>query len=160
MNILIRELKKSEVKDVALVYSMVIHASYISYGEIAEGLAKSPTIFSPDAVKNFEKYITRGIGLKSRITYVALVNEIVVGFICVRIQKAKAGHFECWIDDIGVDKKFRRLGIAKRLLTESYAFGKRNKTKFFLLESGVRNTDVHRLFEKEGFKSLNTIFIK
>ncbi len=160
MKILIRELKKLDVQEVGRIYSEIIQPSYISYGEIAEGLAINTKKFSSTAVKDFEKYISRGIGLKTRITYVALAEQAVVGFMCVRIQKASAGHKECWIDDIGVGIKFRRLGVAKKLVHQADLFGKKNKSGYFFLESGYTNKSAHTFFEKEGFKPLNIVFIK
>lgn len=46
------------------------------------------------------------------------------------------------------------------LLKKAYEFGNINKVKYTLLESGTKNTGAHNLFKKEGFQSLNTVFIK
>jgi len=40
MKIIIEKLKKTDIKDACKIYTNVIDSSYISYGEIREGLAE------------------------------------------------------------------------------------------------------------------------
>jgi ribosomal protein S18 acetylase RimI-like enzyme len=159
MKLLIRKLKKSDIKETSLLYSKVINPSYISYGEITGGLAKNPKEFSNKVIDYFEKYITDSLNNGAGV-YVALADKNIVGFVCLEIKETEAGHKECWITDLGVSKLFRRFGIAKNLLQKAYSFGNKNKVKYFFLESGCSNTNAHSLFKKEGFAPLNIIFIK
>ncbi len=160
MTLLIRPLRKPEIKAVVSIYSKVIHPSYIAYGELNDGSAKNSKEFSNKAIKNFKKYVSGFLGKKDKAVYVAFIEKDMVGFICVEIKKAKAGHKECGIMDMGVAKPFRRLGIAKKLMQKVYSFGEKSKVKYFFLNSGYHNHGAHAFFKKEGFVPLNIVFIK
>lgn len=160
MTPIIRKLKKSDIDQTVLLYSKIIHPAYISYGEITEGLAISPKEFSNKALNAFKKFITKSLNRDGLAVFVAINEKDIIGFVCVEINKAKAGHQEGWITDLGVEKPFRKLGIAKKLLATAYLFGNKNKVKHFFIESGYANHGAHSVFKKEGFKPLNIIFIK
>ena len=160
MKLLIRLLKEQDIEKTTSLYSRVIHPSYIAYGELNEGSAKNPQQFSKKAVKNFKKYLKEFLSRKDKTVYLAIIKNKIVGFICIEIKKVKAGHKECGIMDMGVDKPFRRHGIAKKLIQKAYVFGKQNKVKYFYLSSGYKNLGAHALFKKEGFVPLNIVFFK
>ncbi len=92
--------------------------------------------------------------------FVASTDKNIIGFVCIEIKKAKAGHGEGWISDLGVLEPFRRFGVAKELMQHAYSFGRKHKIKHFFIESGYANHGAHALFEKEGFTPLNVVFIK
>ena len=154
------KLKKTDIEQTVLLYSKIIHPAYISYGEITEGLAINPKEFSDKALNSFKRFITKSLNSDNIAVYVALNKKDIIGFVCIEINKAKAGHQEGWITDLGVEKQFRRYGVAKKLLATAYSFGNKNKVKHFFIESGYANHGAHAVFKKEGFKPLNIIFIK
>jgi len=160
MKLLIRELKEADVEATSLVYAEVVHPAYISYGEVTDGLASELKVFSNKAIIYFKKYLANSLTSTDSAVYVALVDKKVIGFVCLEIKPAKAGHQECWIMDLGVLKSFRRADIAKKLMQKAYSFGKKSKVKYFFLESGYTNHSSHSLFKKEGFKPLNIVFVK
>ena len=155
----IDNLALSDLDAVVRIYSEVIGLSYVAYGELTEGFA-TPRGFSKQAPKLFAKEVRASIKSSVWCVYVARYKDRLVGFVYVELKKSPAGHRECWILDLGVSKKFRRMGIAQRLLAAAYKFGRVRKVKYFFLESGEGNTRAHRLFEKEGFSPLATIFVK
>lgn len=160
MRINFRELKRGDVERVVNLYSSVLHPSYISYGEITEGLAASTTEFSKDVSKKFEKYIRDSLRKKDRTVVLAFADNFLLGFICVDAKKAIGGHTECWISDLGVGKSHRRSGVAKRLMKEAMEWGRKHKARYYFLESGYTNTSAHKLFESEGFRPLNVVYMK
>lgn len=160
MKLLIRELKEADLESTSLVYAEVVHPAYISYGEVTDGLASELKVFSNKAIIYFKKYLANSLTKTDSVVYVALVDNKVIGFVCLEIKQAKAGHQECWIMDLGVKKSFRRAGIAKKLMHQAYSFGKKSKVKYFFLESGYANSGAHYLFKKEGFAPLNIVFVK
>jgi ribosomal protein S18 acetylase RimI-like enzyme len=152
-------MKIEDIDDVSNLYLKIIRPEYISYGEIANGMTNGINTFSKNAFRIFDKDLKRDFKNKNKPVFVSDLNGKIVGFVCLNISKTKVGK-ECWILDLGVNKKYRKLGIAKQLLSEAYKFGNKEKVKYFLLESGVNNHSAHELFKKQGFKPLNTVFIK
>ena len=159
MKISFSEMKKGDMNGVVDLYSRILHPSYISYGEITEGLAVNSKRFSKDVRSKFKKYIIGSVNRKNRRVLVARADGLVAGFVCVEIKKAAAGHLECWISDLGVDRLYRRSGIARKLIKKAKEWGKKEKAKYYFLESGHGNSNAHRLFESEGFSPLNIIFM-
>ncbi len=152
-------LEAVDVPAVMRIYAEAISRSYIAYEEVTKGLA-TPERFSKTAVKSFKQEIVDSIGSRVCRVYVARYEGVPAGFVNIELKKVAGGHRECWILDIGVEKRFRKMGIAKKLMRETYAFGKKNKVKYFFLESGASNVGAHEFFEKEGFAPLSTIFVK
>jgi ribosomal protein S18 acetylase RimI-like enzyme len=156
----IRELQESDIKETVATYMKVIHPAYISYGEITEGFATSSREFSPNVTEYFEKFITNSLNTHDRQVYVALVDEQVIGFVCMEVKHAEAKHNECWITDLGVTQPFRHVGVATALMHKAYAYGEEHQVAYFFLESGYDNHDAHSLFEHEDFVPLNVVFMK
>ena len=83
---------------------------------------------------------------KNYVPFVALFNNQIVGFVI--FQKTD----ELSVVSIAVNKDFRNLGIATKLMQEGEEYYKKNNFKTISLEVGEKNITAFLLYEKLGFK--------
>ncbi len=59
---------------------------------------------------------------------------------------------ECHITNIAVSPKYRKMGIASKLIKEMFKLCKYHETSYILLEVRAGNIPAKNLYEKFGFK--------
>ena len=57
----------------------------------------------------------------------------------------------CFIENVVTDKKYRRLGLASRVLDMAIAFAKDRHCYKVILQSGKARTEAHELYKNKGF---------
>lgn len=154
----IRRMIQSDIDTVVSIYTDIFEAPYISFGELASGLAQSPTQISPQASELFRQELLDDIDNLQTGLFVATLKSEVIGFAVATLEKTKIGHVECWLQDLGTSPKFRRKGVAKALVQYILQWGKQQGAEYFLLESGIHNKTAHKLFQNIGFLPLATVF--
>ena len=147
----------SDVDAVADLYADILGAAYISFSELKEGKATAPGRLTDHAPAIFREQLVSHVSTARHGFYVALAGGEVVGFVLASLHQADAGHTECWIDDIGVRRAWRRRGVATALLEQACRWGTAEGAKYFLLESGVQNRSAHLLCEQLGFEPLSVV---
>jgi ribosomal-protein-alanine N-acetyltransferase len=86
---------------------------------------------------------------KNSINKVALIDETVCGYICVRcIQE------ECHLLNLAVHPDYRRRGIASLLLQSVLSQIKERGCRFVFLEVRASNIGAQKMYEKFGFTSI------
>lgn len=153
-----RLMTKDDINAVVAIYTEAFDVPYISFGELAAGQAESPCQISPQASELFQQELEELINDLEAGLFVATLNSNIIGFAVATLNKTKAGHFECWLEDLGISPQFRRQGTAKNIVKEVLNWGTQKGAKYFLLESGIHNEAAHQLFENLGFQPLATVF--
>ncbi len=104
-----------------------------------------------------KSYFKKTLGRVAEKTVVALDGDKIVAYITFSIkerlplyQLKRVGH----ISGLMVDKKYRRLGIAKKLLDFSKDWFKRKGIKYSYLETSSQNHGAIKFYSKNNFQNL------
>lgn len=154
----LKAMNLADVDQVVELYAQVYSADYISFSELAAGLAEAPGVISEDAIDVFQDDLIEILTESPAGNFVATSKGEVVGFAMASLEEAPAGHMECWLNDLGVSPIYQGQNLGKQLIEAVISWGKANKAKYFLLESGAKNTKSHQLFESVGFQPMATVF--
>jgi ribosomal protein S18 acetylase RimI-like enzyme len=154
----VREMTPADVDSVVRVYAEVFDASYISFGELETGQAEALGKPSNQAPVIFRQELVDFLNDSQVGLFIASLGVEVIGFAVARLNQTKAGHTECWLDDLGTFPICRRRGVAQALVKHVLNWGTHKGAKYFLLETGVRNEAAHKLFEHLGFHPLALVF--
>ena len=87
---------------------------------------------------------------KNYITYKALFNNVIVGFVIGQISD------EINIVSIAVNKDYRNLGIATKLIKKLEEYAEDNNISNISLEVAYTNITAYLLYQKLGFKIRRT----
>ena len=101
------------------------------------------------------KYLKEALDDPNQILYVARINNEVAGFIRCEIRETP--HFykerkEAYIDDLIVVEKYRRQGIATKLVEECISWAGKKGVSLFTCKIWEFNEAPAKLFEKFGFR--------
>lgn len=87
------------------------------------------------------------------------LNNMLATFLVAKIDEKVVGYIgmwfvmdECHIANIAVDKDYRRMGIATKLVNELFKLCKQHKTTYVMLEVRTTNIPAQKLYAKLGFK--------
>ena len=78
---------------------------------------------------------------------VALLNDIIVGYVIGVIRRNRIGH----VVNIAVDSQFRRKGIGTELMKKLIELFKNREVELVRLEVRISNIPARKLYEKLGF---------
>jgi len=157
-HVTIRRMESRDIKGVVRVYEEVFDESYISFAELEEGKADGPQGPYEPAVVVFENELKEFLEHSEALLLVACVDRDLVGFALAELRRARAGHIECWLHDMGVSAAWRGQGIGHALAEPLMEWGTQAGAKYFLLETGVSNDLARRMFQELGFSALSTVF--
>src|SRR5690349_10051766 len=107
----IKKMSATEIEAVTNIYAEILHPSYISFSELAEGKAEGFGKLSEDAADIFRKQLVELVDSDTHSFFVATADDDIVGFVLASLHHTEAGHIECWLDDIGVRHAWRGNGI-------------------------------------------------
>ncbi len=83
---------------------------------------------------------------------VAILNNKIVGILTSEIQvKLHRAKKQSFIEDLIVDKEYRRQGIGKALLQNAVDYAKENDCEVIELTSYIKNESAHRFYEDNSF---------
>lgn len=92
------------------------------------------------------------------VVFVAMVDEKSkpVGFTQLYPKYSSAGAVKNWIlNDLYVDKEYRKQGIGEKLIKTAMNFAKENNATFVELSTAVDNYTAQSLYEQIGFEKQN-----
>ena len=147
-----------DVDQVVELYAQAYSTDYISFSELAAGLADAPGAIAEDAIDIFQDDLIEILTESADGNFVAKEKGDVVGFALASVEEAPAGHMECWLNDLAVSPGARGQSLGKQLIERVIEWGKGQNVKYFLLESGLNNSKSHQLFEGMGFQPMATVF--
>lgn len=85
------------------------------------------------------------------IIYVAIVDEEFAGFTQLYPAYSSVAMKRTYIlNDLYVQKKFRQLGVAQKLMEESYALCEQEDARYITLQTAHDNYTAQKLYEKMG----------
>lgn len=83
---------------------------------------------------------------------VAILNNRIVGLLTSEIQvKLHRAKKQSFIEDLIVDKEYRRQGIGKALLHNAIDYAKESDCEVIELTSYIENESAHRFYEDSSF---------
>lgn len=82
--------------------------------------------------------------------FVAMHATHIVGIVLLSPMVILVGQKD-WIEDVVIDTKYRRLGIASKLMDMAEEASKRHKAQSVNLTSGRRRSDAHQLYRDRGY---------
>lgn len=129
------EIRKIELKDLDRVFELLneLYESKLKYERFKE-------IYHLK-LKDTNNYYIVAI-LKNRIV------GILTSEIQVKLHRAKKQSF---IEDLIVDKEYRRQGIGKALLQNAIDYAKENDCEVIELTSYIKNENAHQFYENSSF---------
>lgn len=152
MNLLIRELEVDDLPE--------IDDSFIVNSRLILSLSKvnKQIEYTVEDVPSYEKsYLqdqdddelayTEYINKPDQVIYIAILHSQIIG---VMVLKKNWNHY-AYIEDIKVDKKYRSLGVGRRLIEQAKQWAKESNMPGIMLETQNNNVAACRFYEKCGF---------
>ncbi|EJQ95503.1 hypothetical protein IGW_01733 [Bacillus cereus ISP3191] len=96
---------------------------------------------------NEELVYNEYINKPNQIIYIALLHNQIIGFIVLK----KNWNNYAYIEDITVDKKYRTLGVGKRLIAQAKQWATEGNMPGIMLETQNNNVAACKFYEKCGF---------
>ncbi len=112
----------------------------------------------PSDIELAKNFIQTRLDNNESIIFVALVNEKSkpVGFTQLYPKYSSVRAVRNWIlNDLYVDKEYRKQGIGEKLIKTAMNFAKENNAKFVELSTAVDNYAGQSLYEQIGFEKQN-----
>ncbi|MDG5789184.1 GNAT family N-acetyltransferase [Evansella sp. AB-P1] len=130
----------------------------LNYGDVGYKIAKlmmeqmdalSENIREEELFETIELALTPSTGTEF---FVAEKNEEIIGcaFLNSGISLDKGGKY-IWLNDLYVQKKHRRKGVAKNLLLKVLYWAEQEEFKGIELETGINNEATKKLYNSLGF---------
>ena len=115
--------------------------------EINELLSKyvSPFKLKTGFNKVFKKFNLQ----KNNISIVASLNKKIIGYATIHFNMTIRGGVRAYIEDVVVEKKFRKKGIGKNLIKFLLKFAKKKNCYKIVLDSKIKNI---KFYKTCGFK--------
>jgi ribosomal protein S18 acetylase RimI-like enzyme len=159
--IVIREMQHEDINTVVDIYAEVFDGTYVGFGELSAGMGTAPGVSCEQAPDIFREELKDLLcDTSTNGLFVASCNSEVIGFAIV-VLKRDAVNPECWLNDLGVSLNWQKHGVGRKLVEKVFEWAfQEKKAKYCLLESGVKNENAHKLFERMGFKPLSKVFWK
>ena len=151
-------IRKAELKDTDKICELLYQVHDVHAKGRPDIFIKGKKKFSDDEVRE----IIRGKGLTF---FVYEKDDEVLGYACVQIQETEAsasrhGRRELYIEDICVDEKHRREGVASMLFDYVVKLAKKKECNCVTLNVWELNEDARKFYEAKGMFPLKTIMEK
>lgn len=117
----------------------------------------------PSSVEDMENRMKRIESIPNYYTYVATVNDIVVGMIGVRFNYTYTSNkIKTQISALVTKKEYQGQGVGKALINYIEEFTKNKGSDFLYLTSGIKEERVHAhdFYKKNGFEITGYRFVK
>jgi ribosomal protein S18 acetylase RimI-like enzyme len=125
-----------------------------------------PSFFRPvDDLPGIEGFHLKALGGEGRYTLVAELEDEVVGYASVELQRRGAhtfawAHSRLHVHQVSVDPRCRRRGVGRALMAGVDALAAELSTTQVALDSWTFNTGARRFFEALGYSVYNLRFRK
>ena len=115
------------------------------------------------AVNNYKKIMKKRIAGKNSTVLVAVNNRDIIGHICASI-KNRSPCYEirknAFIDEVVVNKKYRRKGVCKKLTQELFKWFRSKNAAFVELHVNSKNKIGISMWKQVGFTEKKKIMYK
>ncbi|ACK64036.1 TPA: streptothricin N-acetyltransferase SatA [Bacillus cereus] len=156
MNLVIRELETNDLDNLPEIDdSFIVNARLIlslSKGNrcikyTAEDVPSYEKSYLQNQDDNEELPYNEYINKPNQVIYIALLHNQIIGLM---VLKKNWNHY-AYIEDITVDKKYRTLGVGKRLVDQAKQWAKKGNMPGIMLETQNNNVAACKFYEKCGF---------
>ncbi|EMI9087535.1 MULTISPECIES: streptothricin N-acetyltransferase SatA [Bacillus] len=155
MNLIIRELEVDdldnlpEIDDNFIVNSRLIFSLSKVNKQIEYTVEDVPSYEKSYLQDQYDDELayTEYINKTEQVIYIAILHDQIIG---VMVLKKNWNHY-AYIEDIKVDKKYRSLGVGRRLIEQATQWAKESNMPGIMLETQNNNVAACRFYEKCGF---------
>ena len=123
-----------------------LHTLQYFVAKVGEEIVGTIEIISQDAIKKYKK------NFKEYFENIGLVKALKAYYF--EISPYKMDDKTMYIDTVAVDKRFRRKGIAKKMLELTNDIGKRMNKEFLTLWVAKENLSALHLYKTMGYKEI------
>lgn len=102
---------------------------------------------------NFEEFMKKK---KKSITYVAIIQDTIIGFTSAYINN----HNEGFVEDLFISEEYRGKTIGTKLFTELLNWLQENKAETVDVHVSIGNENAMKFYEKRGFKATGYTMMK
>ena len=151
-------IRKADVKDYEAIGRILYQVNALH----AKG---RPDIFIEGTKKFSDEELKEILKGSSQEFYVYEIDNEICAYVCVEIHEyekceSRYERKELYIEDLCVDEKYRRQGIASKLLDYVVELGRNKGCTYLTLNVWDFNEGARIFYEKEGFSPLKTIMEK
>lgn len=105
-----------------------------------------------DEPEQCRKFLVDRFARNESVVFLAMVDDSYAGFTQLYPSFTSVGLKEIWIlNDLYVNERFRRQGVAQGLIEAVLRFSKETNRKKVVLSTAQNNYNAQRLYEKLGF---------
>ncbi len=145
------EIREALTKDIAAIIKILIQVNEVHHNG-------RPDLFKGGASKYSQEDLESIFNDPCRKTFVMIDNAEVLGYIFCIIKKSKENNIlvsnqTLYIDDLGVDARFRNQGIGSALLKYAEEYAKKIGCYNLTLNVWSLNASALKFYEKNGLKS-------
>lgn len=139
------QIKKALLKDIKSI-APLFDAYRMFYGQISD-------------VQAAHDFLEARLSNNQSTIFMAFSGEEIVGFTQLYPIFSSVSLKNTWLlNDLFVDGKSRRQGVAAALLNKAKEFGNATEAKWLLLETGEDNYTAQKLYEQNGWIKQTDIF--
>ena len=107
------------------------------------------------------KFLEERIRNDESIIFLAYVEKRPAGFMQLYPTFSSVSIRRAWLlNDLFVDKDYRRHGIGSALLDEASEFGAKSGASYLMLQTGSGNSTAQRLYESKHWKKEGDLFYR
>jgi Acetyltransferases len=156
--------RKAEARDLDEIIKLLkqLHeAEYPIEKEITSNMKETSDYFIEKNIKKLKIEMRKGFKNKKELHIIAELNNKVVGYLngLVGTHYSKKKKYS-YLDQIVIDNKYRKKGIAQKLMFEFEKFAKQKKANHITLAMFSENEKAMNLYKKEGYKIRHYILYK
>ena len=154
------EIKQGEIKHIQKyisIFDECKHDGYISHGEVLCGRATNDLKWADNINAQMNLEFTCGIISGKYNVFEITSSEEIIGFAIIELHKKTKAAV---LSDIMIRKNFQGKGVGKEALRKIEEFLKKINIGILILESGVKNTQAHEFFEKNGYTKISVEYSK
>ena len=155
----VRPASPADLPAILDIFTACFTGEYVSHSEIWEGRADAAGAPSPAAPALLAAELPRMMEAFPGGVPVAESAGRLMGFAAAKIDNLGAADFGV-VNDLCVLPEARRQGVGAALLEAVFDALRARSVALVFLESNLRNTGAHRLFETAGFRPLSHVFMK
>jgi len=154
------EIKKGKLKNINKyldIFDECKHDNYISHGEVICGRATSELKWAGNIIQQMKQEFIYCIINNKYEVFEILLSDVLIGFTIIETNKKSKSAV---LSDIMIKKDYQGKGIGKKVLQKIEEYLKNKNIGIVLLESGIKNENVHHFFEKNGYKRISIVYSK
>lgn len=131
--------------------------SYISHGELMEGLAQDANNWVQDIEERLSRTFAEYGDANHQIYTAISSSDDIIGVLSLSFGGSERHQF-LLVEDLAVHPEYRGMGVGQSLMDKALSLAKEKQLKNVYLESGIQNHQAHEFFETRGFVAISKVF--